>query len=521
MELKNFEKVGDLHAKLDELDAARGAWKQAVDRFVLNRDALNAARICDVRLQEPDAAIDALLVGWRSAWQAEQCLVEMFRLLGRLGRRESSLRRLDVLRERNDPADREPSPQRELPFAPRLIVSGLAAIFEQYPDERVRATAADVARVATARALVSRHVEGHVCARLIERLAPADRLLGRDCRRYVGDRDRPKIVKAAVKRSARNAAVPALVSWMPHNTTINWKTAVSTARGIYVAGAHNSEIHLGRLAWGERREESWVSWNSKANFSDFPLLLAVDRDDRSQFVPILPSFRPPLPPRVLAASERFPKGVAAETPAWLAEGAVAIDASESLIWSLELPNHVVKCTDRTGVVLRSNDLRDAIAAYGDPPETHTYVLHARPGEAYVGVNRYLWRLVAAQQERHECPSAIRSIVGTAPYTRTRIAVFCEQGGEVWWPTHRGGAWARFDDEDTPLGTFLRDGRLVVCTQYMWRVYDTRRERLTLESESDAQLRNVWAVVRGPGANEFAVCPTDRILIYACAPAAAE
>lgn len=497
-ELGDFVHAGDLYARLEQPDDARAAYRRAVEVRMGLRDHLGAAALLEQKLEVPDEALAALDAGWPESSQARQCLMESFHLLARRGRHDEAGRRVAKLRQ--DEVERSKVP---------ALVEGLTEAANSYPDGRLRASAADAARVVTSRALVDEHDDARVLLRCIERLAPEDRLLARDCRRY--RRPQPARGKPAAVRTAgarRGAFLVARVHVLPGRT--DWAVAQSTRTGFYAAGYRARELLLVRGGWqapdGARSE---VSWQSRL-LSGAPLLMSVD-EAASPAVRLLIPGGPPLPPRSLPQSEQFPEWVSAETPGWLSDDVVGIDSVGGMTWCVEAPQFVLKGFNREGqpIALRglplAEELDEDLGGNSRPGEL--VPVHARDDSVYVGLGRRLLRISRGERiETYDFSSPIRAIIGSATFARARLAVLCEQGGAVFWPSYRGGEFARLpDDLDAPRGTFLRDGRLVICGRTQWAVFTTQQGSLVLEWETAPQVPDPAAVLAAGGVDEFAVC----------------
>src|SRR5205823_1797836 len=119
--------------------------------------------------------------GWPASNQAPRCLSEAFHLRGLLGRHSESHERIESFKSQGLAAG---------DIAPLTDV--LAEAATDYPDRAVRELAADQARVWAARRLPEAgDEETRRLLRAIERLAPEDRLLPRDCNRFVQRRPLP------------------------------------------------------------------------------------------------------------------------------------------------------------------------------------------------------------------------------------------------------------------------------------------------------------------------------------------
>jgi len=141
-ELGDLERVGDLHAKIDQHDEAHAAYRVAADAYASGGDLLGAARILENKMRLPDEALAALEAAWPNSPQVRSCLAELFQLLGRLGRHDAAQDHVAVFRDTN--ANQRYS---------RTLAATLSHVAVSYPNDAVRETASDGCRVLVGRRL--------------------------------------------------------------------------------------------------------------------------------------------------------------------------------------------------------------------------------------------------------------------------------------------------------------------------------------------------------------------------------
>jgi tetratricopeptide (TPR) repeat protein len=504
-ELGDFVRVGDLYTRLEQPDDARAAWRRAVDSKLQQRDHLGAAALLEQKLDSADEALAALDAGWPDSAQARQCLDESFQLLARGGRHDEAVQRVGRLRDEPVSAARVPA-----------LVEGLARAAESYPDRRLQHSAADAARVVASRALVSRNSEARTLLGSIAQLVPQDRLLERDCRRYTrSTAPRPK--PAAPPPTARGHKVPELVRRILLPGPTEWVAAASTPNGFYLAGYRARELVLVRGAWrAPEAPLTEVSWKSHL-LSGAPLLMSVDEFSPIAVRLLIPG-GPPLPPRSLPPAQDFPNHVSAETPGWLSDDTIGMDAACGVTWAVEVPQLALKCFNRDGqpIALRGLPLPALMEISGGSRPSEPIPVHIREDGVFGGIGTHLFRVSRGDRlDSYDFESPIRSIVGSGSFTRARVAVLCEQGGSVCWPNYKGSDFIRLPhDLEAPQGVFLRDGRLLLCTHERWLVCATQRGRLELDTVLPPAVPDPLAVLQTREANEFAVCSGQReMLVY--------
>lgn len=313
VELKEHEKAGDLYRKIEQEEPARGQYARAASAAQAQRDYLQAARIFEFKLDSPEAALQMFDEGWLDSRQPAECLRGAFDLRGRHGQHVEARARIEQF-------DREPPDAgKQTP-----LVEVLAEQTSTYPDRQVREHAREAARQWTARRLPETGREE--ASRLLgafNKLVPEDRLLGRDCQRYLDQRFATKPRVKAIPAKARLEVVREIQ--LP--CSVNWTSAIRSRKETYVGGYFaDHTVTLARvesnLNWSHRQMTEWPSYPSK-----FPLLMAAsEMEDRLVFVhapgfprlPLIELF--PLtdgnliPIGGLAGVSIFPLGVCRPTP---------------------------------------------------------------------------------------------------------------------------------------------------------------------------------------------------------------
>jgi len=488
-QLHQFEWIGDLRTKLDQPDLAEAAYRRAVEQSRAQGNYLDAARVLDQKLESPDEAVDTLDAAWPHATQAVPCVERAFELLARMGRHRDAEQRVVSLRDPEVPA--------------RLMAplgNCLASVHSNYPDEAVRGAAAQSVLTLASRSLVNRHRDAQQLLKCLERIAPEDRLLARDCRRYQRP-SRPMTERPRKATERRSQLRPIGTIQLPPRTT--WVNAKSTHNGFYLVGYRSRELLVVRGAWERPRSGlSTVSWRSHV-FSGSPVLIAVDEAAQTAVQLLVPG-GPPLTQRLLEANSEFPTPRTAETPGWISDDVIGLDNCAGITWCLESPDFVLKGITRDGVTIANQPLElDGFSFEAYRPHDPVPLL-AREREVYVGLGNRLLRVVhgvAEVWQQFEQP--IRHLFGSRAHARSRVAVLFDTGGMVSWPGWNQDATTHLPRElMNPMGAFLHNGRLIILDVYRLLTYDTSGERLTLVSEVEAPVQDVLAILPAGRTNAF-------------------
>ncbi|MCE3296012.1 MAG: hypothetical protein K0R65_1726 [Crocinitomicaceae bacterium] len=82
VELKKYEKAGDLYLKLSKKELAYQFYEQSVAEEKSKKKYLNASSIYRQKMNNPQKSQDTLLEGWESGHEAESCLGNYFSAIG-------------------------------------------------------------------------------------------------------------------------------------------------------------------------------------------------------------------------------------------------------------------------------------------------------------------------------------------------------------------------------------------------------------------------------------------------------
>ena len=77
-DLAKHELVGDLYESIEQFEKAKPFYEKAMASQLKSDNYLEACRICQEKLEEPDRTQRLLLEGWKTSKQSEQCLLRYF-----------------------------------------------------------------------------------------------------------------------------------------------------------------------------------------------------------------------------------------------------------------------------------------------------------------------------------------------------------------------------------------------------------------------------------------------------------
>jgi tetratricopeptide (TPR) repeat protein len=498
-----WETAGDLYARLDRRDDAARAWRQAVSRHNDKGDPLSAGRLLEGKLAAP---ADALAL-WESTWpwshQAGPCLDARFDLLGRLGRHEDANALVARLRD-------EPLPPSRILTSARAL-SGLVAT---YPDRPVRDAAADAARVTVGKRLPGADAsEAEELLKVVARLAPEDRLLGRDAARFSLARHK---LEPRPAPHPTNIWTPLLSCQIQLPGDIMWETAAARDDLLYVAGFGRGGAVLARCPWSEQVQV--LTWTPQLNY---PHILEPGLDP---YHPVLFAGSPG--PRLgllsFPKSESVPAETPAGTPPWFPDNVLGAAVAElRTVWVVleHLGRLVVWAYTQSGAISAVYPLPQLEEAIPDgetlaglapiPCVAHRLNLFAAVGHRVVRLGR------DGAVTTLDLTFPVSSLHGYGNASRPMIAAGFESGGALVFDGPDLANVRHFgDDLAEPLLTFTRDGTLVAVGEREGRIYDTADGRLVEKASFPVIGGRPLAAVRGPKGNEFAlVMPMGKVWVY--------
>jgi tetratricopeptide (TPR) repeat protein len=473
LELKEYEKAGDLNLRIERQEEATRCYEQAVSAAVVAGRPIEAARLLEEKLHRTDAALAALLQGWPAHAEAARCLAEHFKLLQRHGRHEEALHVVGQVAPEAGSAD--------LPYVMRLA-EPLADVATGYPDDAVRHRAGDVIRVMAGRWLAgASDGDAATLIRAVTRLEPADRLLPRDGQRFFSQRQ----AAAAKKRPATpprpttpsNRAV-FLRSFHLGGQT-DWIAATSYGDSLFVLGTReqytrDENIVIARARWSSGQVNVAVA-STRGRIVGRPWLQYVHREATG--TASLPSVL--LAPLSIGLSSLrlsgldealVLSGVGGVHAERVAAAAAADDAG--VLWAVvadadEPADHALNSYNLAGPeqLLSSTDVEIARDAAGRPYPVH---LAVRRNRVFLATGQTVLCFESgsggqSSARTFHLPSLAWGMAVSFQWTASRAAVTFEDGGAVVWPD-----WGRVvpfaQGLVDPVAAFTRTGELVALSQ---------------------------------------------------------
>jgi tetratricopeptide (TPR) repeat protein len=497
--LSEFEMAGDLYTRLEMPAEAETAYRKAIAKLRRAGDDLAAAQMLENKLKAHDEALELLASTWPWSPQADQCLKARFSLLGRLARHHDARNLVASLRES------PPTGQTA------MLAQRLAAVARTYPDQAVRANAADATRVIAGRRLAgpaTHDIEALV--RAVVDLEPRDKLLSRDGERFRLQLLAPAKAPARIEGPRRREAALFLRKF-GLRSDVTWQKAQSVGNIFWATGCGHRGLTIARVCWDGLSQHA--HWETAAD-PDMTVLLAADPN--AQF----PTWvHTPFQPRRtirLVATHTFPTRMFAGPPPWKNDNelvGVAYDQN-STTWCLLTSNYdlVLKAYRPDGTVTATHHVAMPIMA--EPDEELAPGVTATIAEAHLLVQRDTVYIAAGNHLIAVHEGATRSVLfherltgltGCSEFVRPRIAVTHERGGAVFWGGLAASEMQTFgDDLAHPVAAFTANGILIAASRGSGAIFDTNDRRLKHVGNFEAPPNEPVAILPCPSINRFAI-----------------
>lgn len=227
-ECKQYERAGDLHAQLGNEELAREMWQAEVEA---QRDVFTKARILDKKLKDTAAALELLDAAWRSSNRPAKALETMFEIHSERKDLGASLTLMEGMFARQVAA---------LSLAEQLRIGDRVRGY--WGDPSLSTAFENIAFRNIARELEDNPRAAAPLLEFLPKLAPEDRLLSRDARRFSLQKAPPKVIHIGPpKGELKPEQVIALAK------DISWHSLASLPKGLSIAGYGKGMLAVAQL----------------------------------------------------------------------------------------------------------------------------------------------------------------------------------------------------------------------------------------------------------------------------------
>lgn len=238
VKLEMYENAADLYLRLERPDEAERVIRTWVTQLKRQGNHLRASEVLHQKLQDVDGALTVLDEGIATfSPHVESCHRQYFVVLGQHARHDMAAQRVQTLRQQAITRPQAPVIAR--------VLSGVAA---RYGDAAVREGAFDATQSVVSRQLpVASPAEATSLLEAIRTLAPQDRLLSRDCDRFV--RQQEITIPQKSRRQNRDSKLVLVREFKLARPGTRWNTAAASNEALFVAGFGLESLVVQRIPW--------------------------------------------------------------------------------------------------------------------------------------------------------------------------------------------------------------------------------------------------------------------------------
>jgi hypothetical protein len=503
VELGMMEQAADLYVRLERPDEAERLLKNWAAQLAHQGHYVRASEVFHQKLHDVDSALDVLDAGWNQAGAtSDACLERLFVLLGESARHDAAATRVAALRDSTEPGSRL-----------QIVARVLSGVARNYIDQTVRDDASDATRVVVARRLpISSPTESSQLLASIRTLAPQDRLLGRDCDRFVKQRENSLRRQSANKqRRTKGLSLVGSFSLESRDRDIKWRAVKANSDALYAIGHTGGGLILRRVPWSNTLINNQNAY--WANISpDRRILFDLGRTTpRQVFVHAVGA--EPLGLRgLLTESAPLGQSETAGSPSWASASTLAFACGNGVpaAWHLA---HKLGTLELTGFNFRGDIVTSGSLGISVAAETINSVsvaICASVTPIRIGAERFLCRPIFSDATDRfvELESQIESLESYRDNQVDCVVALFDVGGVmIREPVQENRPQSLAEGIESPCGTFLQGGRFVVAGRKECRVYrfdegyPNEFGMVTLDSPA-------VAVVRTDSIGQFGVVSVD-------------
>jgi tetratricopeptide (TPR) repeat protein len=495
--LERWLDVADLHERLGNRADAEVAIRRVVNERRAQDDILTAAKLMEERLHAPYEALEMLLGAWPISKQSVACVGEAFQLLAKLGRHEVALERMIRF-------GREPLPKALL--LPLLTTFGRVA--HDYPHHAVRHRAADFSRVLVAGQLKAPGLSDLDASQLMQclvRLAPEDRLVGRDANRHLAQRRAANLRVHRVTPPPLTGNKPVVERRFELPRQIEWLKLRSEWHWFYAIGVTDTHLTLVRGIW--EGEIQSVTWKCSAIAVKNSALVFEPTGEKGCAVALA------MPGGVRLEQKRFPasdqfygQDCLAGMPGWLPAQEFPFAFGDESVWSghVAAGRAILGCYDKRGKLQRTIDVtQDLLAGATRLPPSPLCVAAIGNGAAIALGNRLVLTRSDGGLTRIELPEQAMGLLATEPHTRHGVAVMLRHGAVMHW-LGTPGLLELARDLAAPIGAFVPGGPLVLISEASMHLLHVDSRGVQKVTRVEVPGQRPIGVCATSGAGRFAV-----------------
>lgn len=295
-ELQLDEKTADLYKKINQTSNADEYYKKAVVSKLNNSDYLDASRVINEKMNQPERAKVVLLDGWNNANQYEPCLKKFFDIV-QVTEGDKTAEIVSAVYSKEAPRYKRPS-----------LLNVLEYVNKKHADEAVK----DKVQKVAFEIMHDEAEEGNVqILQSLKRFVPGDLLIGADANRYVTNRKKNTFEEEPSKS-------------LHLDKNIKWLKAVSHRNQFLAVGIKKGNLHMARGNWYGNFE--YYSWNSA--IENYTRITFIHAPYHTNQIYLHTSGASTINKKDLPKNKYFTESLTVSCPIWLQKGAPVVAIGE-------------------------------------------------------------------------------------------------------------------------------------------------------------------------------------------------
>jgi tetratricopeptide (TPR) repeat protein len=493
-ELREYELLGDMYRDLERDGDASEAFERSVAEARRRNDTIQASRIVDRKLKQPDRARGMLSDAWPQGMNADVCVEEYFRLLQR-----------DEIHDEARSAIATLSGKTEAPSQRLTLARVLAGIRNSYPQEEVAADSEDATRVLIGGYLAQHGRDVKSAAEIVKTLDSGDPLLGRDARAFTKNE----------QTRAKDPSSPP-VSATEAQVQLTWVSAAPAPKGfrilravispgkrlvfigltegmypaIWVEGAEIMKI------WDPVRLPAWEIYD--ASFVRFG-------SDGLQILMISTNRGLPDQGDVRLDSDEF--------QVCINRFAAVVEDPNGYMFDYVDGDRLSRYSK--GQLDWTRQISESLGRDQEPPTLKFAPLCATGKSVFLGSGNELVRICGDDEQRVETPAAALSLIQSSPHPDKRLMFNMDFGAGLF--RDDAERWNRIryfaSDMEAPQVAFTRTGHIIAANAEKVRVYVVGRYEISKVAQVEGPGESVCSIVEGEHAASFRLVTERRVITY--------
>jgi hypothetical protein len=460
--LNKYEKVGDLYRTIEQPENAERYYEQSIESMLVSKDYLDASRVMQEKIHNPERAMQALFKGWSDSNQSEACLKRYVQMQLEADQAKAVSQLPEIF------AHHTPT------YKKNQFLNVLTYVNEQNTNPQLLDTSRNIAYQ-----IISEELERGKVTNLpvLQKFLPDDPLIVSDCSRF------------RARKTIQSAEPVMAAEVLQLDKGIKWISAVVHRNQFLVLGIRNARLQLARGNWYGNLE--YYSWYDHIKATDYFMLIADPL--RSNRVILHTSSGIALEQKQLPKSTYFDDELIVFSPTWLAKGYSGISFnSQGGITALMANTHKLSLHQYTmDVYLQySKDCQFEGKAPMLLPSHYLSEMIYRNGYYYSFQENIFLKISEEGVIRHtDVQAIIGKFAASTHYAKFRVALATDQGcllmrlvgGEL-----KPGSDFFAQDLDPVDIRFVSGNTVVVAGKHKAVVYEIQEDKVEMKQSFDAQ-----------------------------------